>query len=104
MSTQVAPFTVVFPDWYDDRAEFEFTAKGYLPDVEVRLDDGSRYRLFFYDPVRLSQDLDEEALNDKPYRAEPGLVVVPEISRDGIQKAVAGLWHDGFFKHLKRIE
>ena len=41
MSTQVSPFTIVFPEWYDDRVEFETPSKGYLRDVEVRLKDGS---------------------------------------------------------------
>ncbi len=52
-------YTIVFPDWYDDRAEFEHEAKGFLGEVEVRFPEGARYQLFFYDSGRLGQDLEE---------------------------------------------
>jgi hypothetical protein len=55
MATQVNRFRIKFPDWYDDRAAYEAPLKGYLSDVEVRLEDGSRYKLYFIDPVRLQQ-------------------------------------------------
>ncbi len=100
MSAQLSPFTVVFPDWYDERAEFEAPAKGFLPDVEVRLEDGSRHRLFFIDPIRLQQDLEEEARAGRPYFAEPGMVVLPEVTTASIREAVAGLWRDGYFSRM----
>jgi len=103
VSDHASPFTVVFPDWYDERAEFEHFQKGYLPDVEVRLEDGSRYRLYFYEPVRFWQDFEKVAARGKPYLAEPGLVVIPEITRECIRKAVAGLWQDDFFRHLRPV-
>ncbi len=103
MTKETGPYTVVFPEWYDERAEFEHAAKGFLPEVEVRFTDGSRHSLYFYDPVRLGQDLEEIARTGKPYLAEPGLVVVPEVSREYVHKAVAGLWQEGFFTHLKPL-
>lgn len=103
MAVSVAKYTVVFPEWYDDRAEFEHAAKGYLPDVEVVLADGSRYCLYFYDPGRLGQDLEEYARAGKPFLAEPGLVVVPEVTREYVTKAIAGLWDNGFFQNLKLL-
>jgi len=98
MSTQVEPFTVIFPEWYDERAEFEAPAKGYLRDVEVRMQDGSRHRLFFIDPVRLQQDLEADVELGRPYYAEPGMVVLPEVTTEAVRRAVAGLWQDGYFK------
>jgi hypothetical protein len=103
MNTQAISFTLIFPEWYDERAEFEHSAKGYLPDVEVSLADGSRHRLYFYDTVRLGQDLEEYARTGKPYLGEPGLVVVPEVTREYIHKAVAGLLQEGFFQGLKPL-
>jgi hypothetical protein len=103
MSTQVSPFTVVFPEWYDERCELEVPAKGWLQGVEVRLEDGSRYKLFFIDPVRLGQDLEEEVRLQRPYFAEPGLVVLPEVTTEAVRQAVAGLWRDGFFEHLRPL-
>lgn len=103
MTTQTTPFTIVFPDWYDSRGEYETSFKGYLPDVEVRLEDGSRYKLYFTDPIRLQQTLDEDASSGRAYYAEPGLVIVPEVTTQAIQQAVHGLLRDGYFRSLKPI-
>jgi len=103
MSTQVTPFTVVFPDCYDERAALEAPAKGYLRDVEVHLEDGSRYKLFFIDPVRLSQDLEEETRWGRPYYSEPGMVVLSEVTTESIRNAIVALWREGFFNHLRPL-
>ena len=34
----------------------------------------------FYDPVRLQQDLEEEVKAGRPLIAEPGMIVIPEIT------------------------
>lgn len=103
MATQTTPFTIVFPEWYDSRSEYETPLKGYLPDVEVRLDDGSRYKLYFTDPVRLQQTLDEDAAAGRPYYTEPGLIVLPEVTTQAIQRAVQGLLREGYFQTLKPL-
>jgi hypothetical protein len=103
MASQVSPFTVIFPTWYDARAEFEAPARGYLSDVEVQLEDASRYRLYFVDPVRLQQTLEDDVEAGRSYFAEPGLVVLPEVNTEAIRKAVACLFKDGFFRHLKPL-
>jgi hypothetical protein len=94
---------VTFPDCYDARAEQEATQKGYLGDVRVQLEDGSCYRLFFIDPVRLQQDLQAEAEFGRPYFTEPGLVILPEITTQAIREVVPRLAQEGFFKHLTPI-
>jgi len=96
-----AAFTVCFPDWYDERAEYEHCSKGFLPDVKVRKLDGSLCRLYIVDPTRLGQDLEAYVEQGRPYLAEPGLVVVPEVTRAAITTAVEGLAKDGFFDHLR---
>jgi hypothetical protein len=101
MPTEVAPFTVVFPEWYDARLEHETPSKGYLADVVVCLENGSRYRLYFIDPVRLAQNLGDDVQAGRSYYAEPGLVVLPEVNTQAIRDAVAGLFKDGFFRRLK---
>ena len=103
MPTETVPFTVVFPEWYDARLEHETPSKGYLADVEVRLENESRYRLYFIDPVRLAQNLEDDTQAGRGYFAEPGLVVLPEVTTQAIRDAVAGLYRDGFFRHLKPL-
>jgi hypothetical protein len=103
MTTKTAPYTIVFPPWYDARREAETPLKGYLPDVEVHLEDGSRYKLYFTDPVRLQQTLEDDSARGTKYYTEPGLVVLPEVTTEAIQQAVPGLLRDGYFRHLKPL-
>jgi hypothetical protein len=103
MAMEAGSYTVVFPDWYDQRAEWEVPAKGWLGGVEVHL-DGGRYALTFYDPVRLAQTLEEDARHGRPFFAEPGLVVLPEVSTAAVQAAIPGLVREGYFTHLKPLD
>ena len=99
--TATATFQVVFPKWYDDRGEWEAEAKGWLDGVEVHFANGEVKPLFFYDPVRLAQDLDAEAKLGKPYIAYPGLIVIPAITREAILSVVAKLVDNDFFPTYK---
>ena len=103
MTMKTGPFTIVFPPWYDSRCEEETPLKGYLPDVEIHLDDGSRYRLYFTDPVRLQQTLEDDCALGRKYYTEPGLVVLPEVTTEAIHHAIPGLLRDGYFRHLKPL-
>lgn len=103
MSIDPDRFTIAFPEGYEERLEFETPSKGYLRDVVVHLEDGSSYRLFFIDPVRLEQDLQIEAANGREYYTEPGLVVLREVTTATIRKAISGLWREGFFHSLKPL-
>lgn len=84
-------FQVVFPEWYDQRGEWEAKEKGWLDGVQVRLADGKTQPLFFYDPVRLAQDLEAETKQGRPCVAQPGMVVIPEVTREAILSAVEKL-------------
>jgi hypothetical protein len=97
MSTRLQPYTLSFPQGYDEQAEFEAPFRGYLPDVIVELEGGGRHRLSFIDLARLEQGLADNARAGHPYYAEPGLVVVPEVSTEAIQLAVQDLWDEGYF-------
>jgi hypothetical protein len=101
MTPQLDRYRVLFPDWYDERAEAEAEDKGWLQGVRVELADGGRYPVHFYDPVRLAQDLAEEAKWGGTCVAEPGLIVVSAVTRDGIRKAVDQLLLTDYFTHLR---
>jgi len=104
MATQIEPFTILFPDWYDDRAEYETPLKGLLGGVHVQWENGTAYERFFIDPIRLQQTLEDDIKAGRAYYTEPGLVVLPEVTTETIRQAVAGLWQDGFFRHLKPLD
>lgn len=75
-----------------------------MPGVEVHLEDGSRYRLYFIDPVRLQQTLEDDVRAGKGYFAEPGLVVLPEVTTQAVQRAVPGLVEGGYLQRLKPLD
>lgn len=94
--------SIAFPADYDAQSEFETPMRGYLSEVEVET-DGSRYQLFFVDPVRLTQELKSNVDSGRPYFAEPNLIVLPEVTTEAIRKAVTGLAADGFFQQLRNV-
>ena len=53
--TDGSRYSIEFPAWYDELAEFEHVAKGHLSGVSVRLANGKLFVLSFMDPVRLQQ-------------------------------------------------
>src|SRR5437867_10142887 len=94
---------VHFPDGYDAQREWETPSRGYLSHVTVQLEDGSRYGVYFIDLTRLGQTLEDDIRDGREYFAEPGLIILPEVTTESIKKAVQGLWRDGYFKHLKPL-
>lgn len=82
----------------DERWAFETEARGYCGTVRVRFQSGETYRVTFYDPVRLAQDLEVEGII-----AEPGLVVVPKVTEMGMRESVRKLAAAGFFRTLQPV-
>ena len=103
MLLATAAATFHYPADFDERAEFEMTPKGYLCGGSVELRDGRRYPVTFYDPVRLAQDVEASGSYGVPMLAEPGLVVIPEVTREVIERAIPELIELRFFDHLKPI-
>ena len=99
MKTRSGP-RIIFPEGFDERAAFETPLKGWLS-AHIELEDGCRYAVYFSDPIRLQHDVDEAVKDAKPCFAEPGLIIVPEVTVKAIQDAVQFLWKQGFFAYLK---
>ena len=94
---------LVLPEHWDERAAFETPLRGYLEGAVVQLADGARYSVYFYDPVRLGQDLADHVRLGRPFFAEPNLIVVPEVTEAAMQAAVEKLAGEGYFQHLKSL-
>lgn len=99
MNTQNYP-KIIFPKGFNQRTAYEMPFKGHTK-AHVEMENGRLYSVFFYDPVRLNQDLIEETENDRPYLAEPGLIVLPEVTVERIEEVVKCLFKKGFFDYLK---
>jgi hypothetical protein len=78
--------------------ELDAQLRGYRSHVFAELGDGSRHAMTFFDPVRLEQDLAAESVLGRSFIAEPGLVVVPLISRANMEAAARTLAKEGFFE------
>jgi hypothetical protein len=103
MSPATSRVIVEFPKDYDAQSAYETPSRGYLSEIVVQLEDGSRYQLFFIDPVRLQQELTDQVQLGRAYWAEPNLVVLPRVTTEAIHQAVEGLAAEDFFKHLKPL-
>ncbi len=102
-STTGQAVIVLFHEDFDEQAAFEMPSRGYLSHSVVQLADGSRYPVFFIDPVRLGQELEDRREAGQPYFAEVNLIVLPEVTVEAIQKAVEALAAEGYFQHLKPL-
>ena len=103
MITELTAPKLRFARELPDQAAFEAQSRGYLSHVMVELDEGRLYPVFFYDVVRLQQDLDESAMHGRPFIADPGMIVVEEITPEAMKHAVEQLSREGFFDHLTAI-
>ncbi|MGH7192564.1 MAG: hypothetical protein ACREJM_03410, partial [Candidatus Saccharimonadales bacterium] len=91
----------IFEGGFDQLDAFNALGAGYRGAVTVELEDRSRYSVVFYDIVRLQQDLDEELKQGAPFIAEPGMIVLTEVSLDNMKAAVSQLQDQGYFSRLK---
>ena len=92
---------ILWPEGFDERAEVEAGWRGYLSQARVRLDDGRVFAVYFAEPGRLGQDLEEA---QPSIVAEIGLIVLPEITRETMEAAVAYLALRRFFEYFRPLE
>lgn len=89
--------TLLFSDKFGAREEYEAEARGYLSHVFVKLPSGAKVSVVFYDIVRLQQDLEEEAKLGRPFIADPGMILLENVTIPNMQAAVSKLFLEGFF-------
>jgi hypothetical protein len=87
-------YQVVFPDYFDGEAG-EIRAKGYFADLVVVVGD-RHIRPTIMTPHRLARETEIEFAEGKPCYFESNVVLVPEISRERINAAMAELSRSGF--------
>lgn len=93
-------FELIFPADFDKRAEWEAEQRGLLDYVKLRLDNGLAYGICFFTPSRIAVELDLIGRAGEPCFAEPGLIVVPAVTRSVMEAAVAVLATTGYFDRL----
>jgi hypothetical protein len=90
---------LIFEVPFDEYAQNDARDRGWLPYASVRTAPDATYKVTFYDAVRLAQDLESE-----PFIADPGLIVLPEITLENMENAVQRLVESGYFDGLKPLE
>jgi hypothetical protein len=92
---------LVFAHHVDDR---DIAPHGYRGDVVVELADGEAFPVYFYEPDAVREELDGRiGAGFGRFVAEPGLVVIPEITLAGMKSSVLELIEVGYFAHLKPV-
>ena len=89
-----------FRESLDEYFWWEISQKGWYTGTVAELPGGKYYALTFYDPSRLSQDLQGEVELGRPCLVEHALVVVPEVTKACMNAAVQMLFSRGWFEHL----
>src|SRR5690349_18666760 len=91
---------LIFKEEFDERLAFEMAQKGWCGIAMVELPEEARVDVFFYDPTRLAQDLQTDAGAGHAYVAEPGLIVIPEVTLPYMEAAVEQLYRQGYFEQF----
>ena len=92
---------LVFAHDVDDR---DMAPHGYRGDAVVELGDCEAFPVYFYEPDAIREEL-EGRINSGfgQFVAEPGLVVIPEITLAGMKSSVLELIEVGYFTHLRPV-
>ena len=92
---------LVFAHEVDDR---DLAPHGYRGDVVVELADGEAFPIYFYEPDAVREELDGRIKSGfGQFVAEPGLVVIPEITLASMKSSVLELIEVGYFTHLRPV-
>jgi hypothetical protein len=84
----LSDFSLALPADFDDFVP-DLKAKGWYGDA-VLVVSGRKYRLCFYDPVRLAQEIQSEFERGVEF-FEPNLVVIPAVTRQEMLLAAGRL-------------
>jgi hypothetical protein len=91
---------LTFKEKFDERLAFEVSQKGWCGIAAVELPEGGKVDVFFYSPTRLAQDLEADSKAGHPFVAEPGLIVVPDVTLAHMEAAIEQLYRQGYFEHF----
>lgn len=81
---------LVLPYDLTEQDLFEISHKGWLS-AEVETIDGRRFPVNFFDLVRLEQTIIDTLQQNVPCFTEPGIVVVPKVTLESINRCLVYL-------------
>jgi len=99
----VEPIKLTFKYGWEEKDDEETPMRGYRSDGIVKTPEGE-YPVYFIDPIRLQQDLEAETELGTPFLAQPGLIILPEVTLESMENAVRQLWKQGYFESLQCLK
>ena len=94
-------YDIKFPEGFHKYA-WEVEAKGWLPDILITINH-HHYRVTFYDPTRLAQDVESE-LRGCPAFFQSNLVVVSHVTPACMESAIASIVAAGTYAGMVQEE
>jgi hypothetical protein len=94
---QIDDLSLVLDSFDDDVWE----SKGYYPNAILKIGN-DKFRLTFFDPVRLGQDIADE-MKDQAFFITENLVVVPSVNRENLEKVARLIVSTGQISLLKKL-
>jgi hypothetical protein len=93
-----------FSEDFEERDLYEANLRGYMSHITIETEEGIFYPVFFYIPLRINQELEIKLSLGKTCIAEPGLIVLADITLENMKKAVNELCKKGYFSHMKPLQ
>lgn len=90
-------YTLKWPHDFEDHS-WQIESKGWFVGLEIIV-GGKTLTPTFYDPTRLSQDVRSE-ISSAGFFFEPFLIVIQQVTREGMERAVADLARAGGLERL----
>jgi hypothetical protein len=97
----MSEITITGPGAHLGLGEIGTYLRGELRDAVVQLDGGPRFKVSFLSGRRLQEHLAERRAAGQDVYAEPGLIVLSEVTNEAMAHALGRLWREGFFDKLK---
>ena len=94
---------LTFTEDFDHELADLVEMKGWCGLGVVELPDGKRVEVTFVEPARLASDLESTLKSGNCCIADPGMIVIPRITRDHMEAAVQELYKSGYFERLTSI-
>lgn len=95
-------YKLELPDDFDDYS-WEVESKGWFS-LAVAEIDNNRYEINFYDPVRLSQEIESEFEYTSSVFYEKNLLIIPTVDRIHMEKAIEEIVNSKRYLEMVAIE
>jgi hypothetical protein len=93
-------YQLVIPDDFDDYS-WEVESKGWFNGA-MAIFEGVHYRVVFYDPIRLAQEIEDE-LKENSVFFESNRLVVNAVNRKHMEKAIEVMANTEKYKNMVAI-